>query len=402
MKKSTICGIDCRVVFLCFLFKFSLIANSICKKFAFFQGFTNESAHKERSSETKKEEAAEMMEESMLTRESTNDLDDTPFIAMLVECEFCSELFQSEEERLKHMAIECPYAEPVQYRRKYDDIGADIDDGELSPKRRKVAYEQDDDFEIQPNVKQKFEKKLVNLYCEICDRQFKSSAAATKHRKKVHKDGELFVSPSINSFECSECFKNYATKKNLERHRAFVHGLTSSVAIADKTSNKSKSTQSRKERKEVDLNNQENTSPVPDGDSSSVKPTKKQVYHDFSTPRISDEELLIYYDHDTKQCLICCGHFDTLKAIRNHIKYAHAEHVSSEDIVLESHANRLQNEVASFPEEMPSTLPDSYSSSKSNTTGDRNYVCSLCGKHFYVLQEYETHIALPHKIAIKS
>ena len=350
-----------------------------------------------------------MLDESVPTQAttSTNDLEEgTPFIASLVECEMCSELFQSEEERIEHVSTECPYAniaDSVQYRRKYVEFDPEAaSEPPVSPKRRRNTYEQDDDFEIQPKVKQKLGRKPLDLYCDICDRHFKSAGAATKHRNKVHKDGEVFYKPSVNSFECSECFKNYATEKNLERHRAFVHGLTSSLAVPEKSSSKGKSCMaSRKQNDEVDLNDQENTHPYEGTNANNPVSITKQTPNDITTSRISDEELLIYYDHDTKQCLICCGHFDSVRSIRNHIKYAHAEHVSSEDIVLDSHSNRLQNEVASFPEEVPSTLPDSFAS-KSNLSADRNYVCSLCGKHFYVLQEYESHIALPHKIAIKS
>lgn len=56
------------------------------------------------------------------------------------------------------------------------------------------------------------------FHCEICSKGYKYKKSLDDHKAKVHKIGELDISPKIKKFVCHLCPKSYYANNKLEKH----------------------------------------------------------------------------------------------------------------------------------------------------------------------------------------
>ena len=60
-------------------------------------------------------------------------------------------------------------------------------------------------------------KKIKNLKCDSCDKEFTRESTLENHRKVIHEQ--------IKPFNCDSCDKSYGTKTHLKRHVENIHSI---------------------------------------------------------------------------------------------------------------------------------------------------------------------------------
>ena len=347
--------------------------------------------------------------------------------AELVECPNCSELFPSMHEKDQHLKLECPaLVQRAESNDKTTVVGAES-----------VNEEQDELNTLVSTLN--FSGKRKNRFkCNDCETTFSNRGSLVRH-KSVHK---INKGKQPYALECSYCHKRYANERTLTRHQKFVHGLHESMGLGasvaknslkkplvDRFKHSRKLAKGRENRKpnaedsvEQDVNDLLQDLECSDGEKATHL-HKSKTPGDVITNRISDVELSIYVDIETKQCLICLGRYATKTLVLQHIRSVHADNIRAIENNIEppneKNVNSQKELIEQFPTEANNILNTSAKRAfkaietvdlESPCVSDQEFsedfessklTCAICGKRFDLIADFEKHVMLPHKIEIK-
>ena len=353
-------------------------------------------------------------------------------IAELAECEYCSELFPSVHERDQHLETECPNLPQVENN---------LQTKETDKSEQRSICDNEGNLHSEISTLTFSGKRKSRFTCMECGSVFQNRGNLVRH-KMIHKRDKGEYTPA--TIECKYCRKRYANEKTLSRHEKMVHGLFGSVGSQSNTINSANpgheisrfkycrtqgllNTPKGRENKRpknshndsIDVNGLLEDLEGPDDFEDKKCKRRLKTTGELLAARISDAELSIYVDQETKQCLICFGRYMTKYQVLNHIRKAHANNIQAIDAKIEPHEvpNILTQKdlIEQFPSEATNLIPQSsalddginQNQDDENPNSDsENLVsklqCAICLKTFDFQSEYDRHMLLPHKIEIKN
>ena len=77
---------------------------------------------------------------------------------------------------------------------------------------KKTEYKEYFEEDVKTDIKERI--KLLNIFCDICLKVFKTKSALTNHIQSVHKEVK---------YPCDQCGKQFTKKGNLKTHIQSLH-----------------------------------------------------------------------------------------------------------------------------------------------------------------------------------
>merc|ERR1712226_514287 len=243
----------------------------------------------------------------------------------LAECPYCSELFPSESERDQHIDSECPNLE-----RESETQQSSPKNPVTKPSPQKDSCNDYAAFASEVSTLNFAGKRKGRFPCNECGAVFSNRGNLSRHEMIHKRDRGEYVPPTV---ECPYCHKRYANEKTLSRHIDYVHGLPGSVDSQQDGLNplgnisRFKHCRNIESYKHSPPKGRENKKPKLDPNSSEIDVNglldeldetdsyeppsnrKMKTTGELLATRISDAELSIYVDLETKQCLICFSRY---------------------------------------------------------------------------------------------
>ena len=291
-----------------------------------------------------------------------------------MQCQQCTKWFPSAEKLKAHLNSDCPNR--IANRNTSSQIARRVSE---STRLAKISS--------------------TSLICDYCDSEFKLDRTKERHMQKFHAE-KLALPKTINKvFSCEKCHRMYSDEASLNRHLEAIHTESvipkSPIKQKEKIPSKQHSQPANKKRR-----TSEKLEPLKLGSKpNSTKPTEYQNGNTDSPTE--NDDVSIYCDEDNMQCLICLAKLPSLEELKSHIESEHSTNscVDEPSPITEPENVEGAQYLSDFPtNDWTSELIDKNGEAD---TDIENLECGICGKKCKTKSDFETHISIPHKIAIR-
>ena len=253
----------------------------------------------------------------------------------------------------------------------------------------------------------------TNLKCDFCDNEYKFERTKQKHMQRYHAD--KLIAPKVNSvskiFNCEQCHRMYSDENSLKRHIEAIHPSEPEMPTESQRQSLSDSQPVNKKRREPpdDKKSKQLDSQLNVTQKSTISSSTKTLSLENENSEDANDNISIYCDEDNMQCLICLLKHPNLELLRNHIRTEHAAVSSVESEKAIENSNEATEEIEGvigiqFPsfDWTGDFEVDNEPANEHQVNSQVCFECRICGKTFNNKLEFDCHVALPHKIAIRT